>query len=151
MSLDVYFFSYLDGKPVPISIDILTDALGKFVDWRDGRVWALKFPDGRWSDLYVNEELEIWSFSLNRPALSPELSQGVFDIMRKTRGILVCSGAGACVTDVSIISRIDFIHSVSPIHVVNDPSGIRVRIAEALAIAAGYTNYIRRLVNGPPR
>jgi len=71
--------------------------------------------------------------------------------MKRTPGILVCSGAGACVTDVSVISRIDFAYAVSPIYVVDEPARIQAQVEEALRIAAGYVDYVRRLNNGPPR
>ena len=128
MSVDIFFFSYLDGNPVPFSIEIVVDALGRFADRAERKCWALTFPDGGWSDLYLGDAKEISHFCVNRPARSPELWQGVFDIMKKTSGILVCPGAGACVTDASIISRIDFVDVVSPIYVVDDGTGVRRRI-----------------------
>jgi len=149
MSLDIFYFSYIDGKPVPFSIDIVIDALGRFADRGERTCWALTFPDGGWSDLYLDDANEISDFCLNRPALSPELWQGVFEIMRRTSGILVCTGAGACVTDASIISRIDFTDAVSPIYVVDDATGIRARIEAAMGIFSRYMNYIRRRANGP--
>src|SRR3974377_1371254 len=106
-AVDFYFFSFLDGGPVPFPIAILENALGRYADQREPTYWPLTFPDGGMTDLYVREAPQISHFMLNRPALSLELWRGVFEIMKKTPGILVCTGAGSCVTDASVISRID--------------------------------------------
>jgi len=149
MSLDVFFFSYLDGKPVPYPIDIVKDALGRFATRTDGKSWALRFPDGGWCDLDLNDAAEFSFFALSPPAFSSELWQGVFEIMKKTRGILVCTGAGSCVTDVSVISRIDFADDVSPVYVVNGPIGIRLRVEEALQGFNPYLNHVQKRLQHP--
>lgn len=124
MSFDVFFFSYLDGKPIPFPIAIVENALGQFADRSEPTCWALKFPDGGWSDLYLREAAEISDFCLNRPARSSQLWLGVFDILRATRGILLWPGGGSCVTDASVIPRIDFVDCCMPVTVVDAPMQI---------------------------
>lgn len=149
MSLDIHFISYFDDRAVPFPIDIVVSAFGKYADRSDEKRWRLTFPDGGWSDLWVGEDAEPSLLAFNRPALSPELSEGIFDIMKKTLGFLVCGGAGTCVIDPLIISHISFIDAVSPVYVVDGPMGIRARIAQALGIQARYVEYVGKRINGP--
>lgn len=150
MSFDVFFFSYLDGKPVPFPLAIVEDALGRFADRNDPTCWALKFPDGGWSDLYLRDAAEISHFCLNRPASSRQSWLGVFEILRATRGILSWPSGGSCVTDASVVPRIDFIDCCMPVTVVDALMQIWTRIQcdwpKATRLTVGHC----RLSGAPP-
>jgi hypothetical protein len=132
VSFDVIFSAFRNGEFAPFPLTVLERVWGRFVERREPKCWILKFPDGGWSDLYLDPTDEISDFGINRPAGSPELWQGLFDILRETSGVAYW-GSGAVVADEGVIAHLPagMAEIISPITVVTEPKAIQAAIRKS--------------------
>ncbi|HEX9490888.1 MAG TPA: hypothetical protein VF930_11415 [Stellaceae bacterium] len=123
MSFEVFLQCYRDSEPFRFPRAVVEEAF-PFADRRDPGCWELKFPDGGRSDLYIDDELEIWNLMVSRLARSPELWTGLFDILRRTGSMLFWPGGGSVVADESVVPHLlpDII--MEPLTVVREGSEI---------------------------
>lgn len=147
MSFDIYLCAWQDGRESPFPLAIVEEALGRFAEWRDETRWVLSFPDGGTSNLYVGDEPQTSFLSVNRPASSPELWQGMFEILRRTTSVLIRPGGGGIVADASAIAKLvpDIVRTAEEITVVTEPAQIPRRISGDQALHEAYARYVSGL------
>ncbi len=115
MSFDLFLGCFQNGKPSTFPQNIVEKALGQYVAERRDGCWVLSFPNGGRSYLYIDDDSEIGDCNVNRPAASPELWQGLLDILRQTSTVLYWPGGGCAVGNASVIAQLppDMIKSLS--------------------------------------
>jgi len=103
MSFDIFVIRSENGKVAPIPLEIIEQAFGPFIKYREPAGWELSFPDGGRSFVYIKEDDGKHGFNVNRPASSPELWTALLDILRVPGTVLFWPGGGAVVGDNSSI------------------------------------------------
>lgn len=106
MSFDIYLGCFQNGKSSTFPQDIVEKALGQYAAERRDGCWVLRFSDGGQSFLYIDDDSKVGDFSVNRPVASPELWQGLLDILRQTSAVLYWPGGGCVVGNASVISQL---------------------------------------------
>ena len=103
MSFDIFVIRSENGKVAPIPLEVIEQAFGPFIKYREPAGWELSFPDGGRSFVYIKEDDGKHGFNVNRPASSPELWTALLDILRVPGTVLFWPGGGAVVGDNSLI------------------------------------------------
>ncbi len=126
MSFDIFVNCIRNEEECTFPLAVVEEVFGAFIEGREPTCWTLLFPDGGRSFLYVRDQPNIAHFCVNRPVASPELWQGLFDILRRTGSMLFWPGGGSVVADASVIARLGpgIIRSIGPVTIVHEPSEI---------------------------
>jgi hypothetical protein len=126
MSFDIFLGCFQNGKSLKFPQDIVEKALGQYVAERRKNCWVLSFPDGGRSFLYIDDDNQVGDFSVNRPAASLELWQGLLDILRQTSTVLYWPGGGCVVGNAAVIPHLppDMIKSLGTPIVATDTQTI---------------------------
>lgn len=106
MSFDMFMIRAENGKDAPIPLDVIEQAFGPFIKYRNLAGWELSFPDGGRTFVYLKEDDGEHHFNVNRPAMSPELWTALLEILRQTGTVLFWPGGGAVVGDDSSIPHL---------------------------------------------
>ena len=106
MSFDIFVIRSENGKVAPIPLDVIEQAFGPFIKYREPAGWELSFPDGGRTFVYIKDGDEVHHFNVNRPASSPELWTALLEILRQTGTVLFWPGGGAVVGDDSSIAHL---------------------------------------------
>lgn len=126
MSFDTFVNCIRNEEECTFPLAVLEEVFGAFIEYREPTCWTLMFPNGGRSFLYVCDQPDIAHFCVNRPAASPELWQGLFDVLRLTGSALFWPGGGSVVADEWVITQLGprVIKSLEPVMVVRSPSEI---------------------------
>jgi hypothetical protein len=127
MSFDIFLGCFLNGKPSSFPKDTVEKAFGRFAAERRQHCWVLRFPNGGRSYLYLDDDdNQIEDFNVNRPAGSPELWRGIWDILRQTSSVLYWPGGGCIVGHASVTAHLplDMIKALGTPAVATDPQFI---------------------------
>ena len=111
MSFDIYISALSGGKITTIKRSIVTDAFAELIGIVDRVGWQLILPD--WGlcsgHFYIDDSLDVDSFSINRPPLVPVFAAALYTVMRQTPTVLMWPGIGpdprCCVADPAVIKE----------------------------------------------
>ena len=132
MSFDLFLQNFRCGESATFPRAVVESAFRGCLKQVDPEFSILNFPDGGRSELYIDEGAAISDFMIARPANSPELWQGLLDILRNTGAVLFWPGGGAIVADESAIRNLpeSVIEAVGVPTVVHEPEEIPRLISE---------------------
>lgn len=90
MSFEIYISCFRDGEPSTSPRALAEKAFGSCItSKKDDPSWVLTFPDGGKSELNLGPGLEIDGFMMNRSSGSPELRNGIVEILKRTSSPLL--------------------------------------------------------------
>jgi len=132
MSFDLFLQNFRRGEIATFPRAVVESAFKGYLKEVDPEFSILNFPDGGSSELYINKGAAISDFMIARPANSPELWQGLLDILRCTSGVLFWPGGGAVVANESVVQNLpeSVIEAVGVPTVVHEPEEIPRLISE---------------------
>ena len=130
MSFEIYISCFRDGEPSTFPRALAEKIFGSYTtSKKDDPSWVLTFPDGDKSELNLGPEPQIDGFMVNRPTGSPELWNGIIEILKRTSSVLYWPGeATACVVaDAAVIPHLppDMVESIGTPVVTTDSEKIQ--------------------------
>jgi hypothetical protein len=93
MSFDIFFLCFDRGAPAQVPFALIEKGFGSFAARRDDTCWSLEYPDGGFTELFVDAtQDEVGDFMVSRPPLSPQFWQALFDLLQQTKSCLLWPG-----------------------------------------------------------
>jgi len=102
MSFDLHLISFKEGGPAAFPKHIVENALGPFIQSRDGSFCVLAFPDGGGEMFDDVDETETDSVNISRGS-GLAIYDALYEILRQTHSALMWSFGGCVVADASVI------------------------------------------------
>ena len=115
MSFEVFLSCYKNGETSTFPLSVLENALAHYADRCDEQhYWVLEFPDGSNSELGLQPGAQIEGCTVFRPSDSPELWNGLIEILKRTMSVLYWPGGPPVVADAAVIPHVpkDMIESL---------------------------------------
>jgi hypothetical protein len=133
MSFDIFLSCFHLGNLAAFPRSIVEKAFSVDADETKSTCWTVNYPDGGSGFDYIDEEVEITNFAVNRPPISPAFWEAMLDILRQTPSVLYWPGDGCVVADAAVIEQLppDLIESLGTPTVVSTGAEILACIQRA--------------------
>jgi hypothetical protein len=124
MSFDLNLIGLKDGGPADFPASIVREALGPFIQSRDGDFCILAFPDGGGGEMNADDEdAEFTNGVTISRASGEDVYNSLYEILRQTHSVLIWSFGGCVIADSSVMNDL--------------PEGLVESVGEPILVRSG--------------